>query len=127
MVGIHDFILKAPGGYDSVLAGGYQNLSGGERQRIGLARAIYNNPACVFLDEPNSALDHSGELALKNVINHCKSHGKLVIVVSHRRSVLTYSDKVIDFSDPIDLRSLDREKFLTNIGSQKNFDDKFNF
>ena len=127
LVGIHDFILKAPGGYDSVLAGGYQNLSGGERQRIGLARAIYNNPACVFLDEPNSALDHSGELALKNVINHCKSEGKLVIVVSHRRSVLTYSDKVIDFSDPVNLRPLDREKFLTNIGSQKNFDDKFNF
>ena len=78
----------------------YGILSGGERQRICLARAIYNNPACLFLDEPNSALDHSGEIALKNVaILSCKNKGKIIIVVSHRRSVLTYSDKIVDFSD----------------------------
>ena len=99
MAGIHDFILKFPRGYDSILAGGYRNISGGERQRIGLARAIYNNPACLLLDEPNSALDNPGEIALKNVINYCKNRGVIVIVVTHRRSVLDYSDNVIDLSD----------------------------
>ena len=127
LVGIHDFILKAPGGYDSVLTGGYQNLSGGERQRIGLARTIYNDPACVFLDEPNSALDHSGELALQNVINYCKNKGKLIIMVSHRRSVLNYSDQIIDFSDSKQLTPVEQKKFISNIGSQSNFDRKFNF
>ena len=85
LAGIHDFILKFPEGYDTFLAG-CQNLSGGERQReLDWPRAIYNNPACLFLDEPNSALDNSGEMALRNVINYCKNEGKLVIVVSHRR------------------------------------------
>ncbi len=127
LVGIHDFILTAPNGYDSLLLGGYQNLSGGERQRIGLARAIYNNPACLFLDEPNSALDHSGEKALKNVITHCKNKGKIIVVVSHRRSVLEYSDKIIDFSDSTNLKVVGQKEFINSIGSREKFDKRFNF
>ena len=119
LVGIHEFILKAPGGYDSILAGGYRNLSGGERQRIGLARAIYNNPACLFLDEPNSALDHSGEIALKNVINYCRNEGKIIIIVSHRRSVLTYSDKIVDFSDNKGFGLIDRDEYVSRFGTKR--------
>ena len=53
----------------------------------------------MLLDEPNSALDNPGEIALKNVINYCKNEGALVVVVTHRRSVLVYSDNVLDLSD----------------------------
>ena len=88
LVGIHDFILKFPAGYDTDITASLQTLSGGERQRIGLARAIYNKPACLFLDEPNSALDYSGELALKNVITNCRNNGMLVLVVTHEGQYL---------------------------------------
>ena len=79
VAGIHDFILKFPKLY-SVLVGGYQNISGG-KAKVGLARAIYNKPACLLLDEPNSALDNPGEIALKNVINYCKNEGALMLLL----------------------------------------------
>ena len=127
LAGIHDVILRFPLGYDSLLTGGYRDISGGERQRIGLARAIYNNPACLFLDEPNSALDNTGEIALKNVINHCKNKGMLVVVVTHRRSVLSYSDNILDLSDGKEAVMFQRDDYLNKFASQKDFDQKFNF
>ena len=127
LAGIHEFILKFPRGYDSFLEGGYQNISGGERQRIGLARAIYNNPAVLLLDEPNSALDHPGEIALKNVINYCKNEGKLVVVVTHRRSVLSYSDSILDLSDVTGSLLYKKEEYFKKFSSKEDFDQKFNF
>ena len=127
LAGIHDFILKFPEGYDTFLAGGCQNLSGGERQRIGLARAIYNNPACLFLDEPNSALDNSGEMALRNVINYCKNEGKLVIVVSHRRAILEYSDQILEFLENKNVRLLNKNDFLRSFATKQDFDSRFNY
>ena len=125
IAGIHEFILKFPGGYDSPLKGGYQNLSGGERQRLGLARAIYHDPACLLLDEPNSALDPSGELALKNVIDNCRNNGTLILVVTHRRSVLGYSDKILDLSNPKSIIFSDREEYLKRFTSKEEFDKRF--
>lgn len=125
IAGIHEFILKFPGGYDSILVGGYQNLSGGERQRLGLARAIYHDPACLLLDEPNSALDPSGELALKNVIDHCRKNGTLILVVTHRRSVLSYSDKILDISNSKSIIFSDREEYLKRFKSKEDFDRRF--
>jgi ABC-type protease/lipase transport system fused ATPase/permease subunit len=125
IAGIHEFILKFPGGYDSILTGGYQNLSGGERQRLGLARAIYHDPACLLLDEPNSALDPSGELALKNVIDHCRNSGTLTLVVTHRRSVLAYSDKILDLSNPKSIIFTHREEYLKRFNSKEDFDRRF--
>ena len=127
LAGIHEFILKFPRGYDSLLEGGYQNISGGERQRIGLARAIYNNPAVLLLDEPNSALDNPGEIALKNVINYCKNEGKLVVVVTHRRSVLSYSDNILDLSDVTGSLLYKKEEYFKKFSSKEDFDQKFNF
>ena len=127
LVGIHDFILKFPAGYDTDITASLQTLSGGERQRIGLARAIYNKPACLFLDEPNSALDYSGELALKNVITNCRNNGMLVLVVTHRRSVLSYTDRVLDLSNTKGLQLQDREAFLKSFQSKAEFDRRFTF
>ena len=127
LVGIHDFILKFPAGYDTDITASLQTLSGGERQRIGLARAIYNKPACLFLDEPNSALDYSGELALKNVITNCRNNGMLVLVVTHRRSVLSYTDRVLDLSNTKGLQLQDREAFLQSFQSKAEFDRRFTF
>ena len=81
-----------------------------------------------FLDEPNSALDNPGEIALKNVINYCKNEvGALVVVVTHRRSVLVYSDNILDLSDGKEVVLYKRDDYLKKFASKDDFDQKFNF
>lgn len=126
-VGIHDFILKFPDGYDTDISGSIGILSGGERQRLGLARAIYNEPACLFLDEPNSALDYNGEKALEKVILSCKDKGMLILIVTHRRSVLGYSDKVLSLSPSKGLQLTTKDDFLKMFKTKDDFDKNFTF
>ena len=99
IIGIHELILRLPYGYETVLEGGFSFLSGGERQKIGLARAIYNNPRCVILDEPNAFLDMNGEAFLFKVLRSLREEGKIIILVSHRSSILKLIDRIIEIKD----------------------------
>jgi len=98
-VGLHEFILALPKGYDSPVGRDGAMLSGGQRQRIGLARAIYGNPAFVVLDEPNSSLDEQGDAALASAIAQLKSRGTTFVVMTHRTSVLSVADKMLVLND----------------------------
>lgn len=91
----HDLILSMPKSYDSPLGEGGSALSGGERQRIGLARALFGDPAVVVLDEPNSNLDAAGMTALNMTVEELKNHKKTVILVAHRQGALALADKVL--------------------------------
>lgn len=93
--GVHEMILALPDGYDSRIGDGGRNLSGGQRQRIALARAIYNDPAFVVLDEPNSNLDTLGEEALVKAVKSMKEAGTTAVVVTHRISILSTVDKIL--------------------------------
>jgi len=97
--GVHDMILGLPQGYDTVIGGAGGVLSGGQRQRIGLARAVYNNPKLMILDEPNSNLDDQGEKELVEAINRIKQVGCTVIVITHRTMVLKCVDKILVMKD----------------------------
>ena len=92
---VHEFILRLPAGYDTVISGSGGVLSGGERQRIGLARALYGDVRLVVLDEPNSNLDDQGEQALMNALITLKSEQVTVLIISHRPSVLKVVDQII--------------------------------
>jgi len=97
--GIHEMILRFPKGYDTPMgeAGGF--LSGGQRQRVGLARAIYNNPKLVVLDEPNANLDDVGEAALIRTVKDLRESGCTVFMVVHQRNLLSVADRVLVMKD----------------------------
>jgi PrtD family type I secretion system ABC transporter len=93
--GIHEMVLRLPEGYESRIHESGMALSAGQRQRIGLARALYQDPFLVVLDEPNSNLDSDGENALTQAIIAVRRRGGIVLVVAHRPSALAGVDQVL--------------------------------
>lgn len=91
----HDMIVKLPDGYDTRVAAGGGRLSGGQMQRIALARALYDDPVIVILDEPNSNLDNDGSVALNSAIRDLKSEGKSVLIMAHRPAAIQECDTLL--------------------------------
>ena len=91
----HEMILQLDQGYDTRVSGGGGRLSGGQKQRIGLARAMYDNPVMLVLDEPNSNLDSHGGDALDAAIRTMRSEGGAVIIMAHRPSGIAECDLVV--------------------------------
>ena len=97
--GAMQLILGLPDGFETPIGERGARLSVGQRQRIGLARALYGDPALVVLDEPNSNLDAEGEAALSNAILALKQRQAMVVVVAHRPSAITHVDKLLMLVD----------------------------
>lgn len=93
--GVHDLIQGLPNGYQTQIGERGTALSAGQRQRIALARALYDDPFLVVLDEPNSNLDTEGEQALTEAILRVRRRGGIVVVVAHRPSALAGVDNVM--------------------------------
>jgi len=106
--GIHEMILRLPEGYDTIINSNAGALSAGQRQKLGLARAIYNDPRLIILDEPNSNLDDQGERDLLKTLRRIKELGRTIIIITHRTSILTLVDKLL----------LMRDGVIANMGSK---------
>jgi PrtD family type I secretion system ABC transporter len=91
----HDMIVGLPEGYDTKVSMAGGRLSGGQLQRIALARALYDDPVIVILDEPNSNLDSEGSQALTRAILQLKSEGAAVLIMAHRPAAIQACDLLL--------------------------------
>lgn len=96
---IHDFIVgELPQGYESMIGERGVRLSGGERQRVGIARALYHDPAVLVLDEATSALDGATERMVFAAIENI-ARVKTLIIIAHRLTTVRKCDVVYVIDD----------------------------
>jgi ATP-binding cassette, subfamily B, bacterial len=90
----HEFILRLPDGYDSLVGERGQALSGGERQRVAIARAVLIDPKILILDEATSAVDAQTEREIQRALDNVVQ-GRTTIAIAHRLSTLRKANKLI--------------------------------
>jgi len=89
----HDFILRLPQGYATVVGERGQKLSGGQRQRVSIARAVLKDPPVLILDEATSAVDNETEAAIQRSMQVI-TQGRTTLVVAHRLSTIVNADRI---------------------------------
>jgi subfamily B ATP-binding cassette protein MsbA len=90
----HDFIMRLPEGYQTVIGDRGLKLSGGQRQRIAIARALLKNAPILILDEATSHLDTESEMLVQKALANLMEH-RTVIVIAHRLSTIRRADKIV--------------------------------
>ena len=94
LIGLHDFIMQLPGGYDFNVMERGMTLSMGQRQLLSFVRALLYNPSILILDEATSSIDSESELLIEHAINKIIS-GRTSIVIAHRLSTIRRADYII--------------------------------
>jgi ATP-binding cassette subfamily B protein len=94
MIGVHDFIMQLPGGYDFKVMERGSTLSLGQRQLLSFIRALLYNPAILILDEASSSIDSESEKLIQHAIDKLIK-GRTSIVIAHRLSTIRKANKII--------------------------------
>lgn len=94
LIGIHDFIMRLPGGYDYDVMERGATLSLGQRQLLSFVRALLYDPSILILDEATSSIDSESEMLIQNAIEKLIA-GRTSIVIAHRLSTIRKADKIL--------------------------------
>ncbi|HEY3321491.1 MAG TPA: ABC transporter ATP-binding protein [Planctomycetota bacterium] len=111
----HDFILRLPQGYDTLVGDRGVRLSGGQRQRIALARALIRDPEILILDEATNALDSIAEHLIHEALL-AVGRDRTVLIVAHRLSTIRHADHIIVLEDGCVRETGDFEELVQSAG-----------
>lgn len=116
----HDFIMKLPDGYKTVLHEKGNNLSGGERQRISIARAILKDAPIIILDEATASIDPENEHLIQHAIDEL-SKGKTVITIAHKLETIKNVDQIIVLCDGEIIQRGSHDELIQKPGMYQDF------
>ncbi|MEO8719629.1 MAG: ABC transporter ATP-binding protein [Ginsengibacter sp.] len=116
MIGVHDFLMQLPGGYDYNVMERGATLSLGQRQLLSFIRALLYNPSILILDEATSSIDSQSELLIQNAIHKLIS-GRTSIVIAHRLSTIRKANKIIVL-DKGEIKEMGTHSELMNMQGQ---------
>ncbi|HDB4338296.1 TPA: ABC transporter ATP-binding protein [Staphylococcus aureus] len=116
----HDFIMKLPDGYKTVLHEKGNNLSGGERQRISIARAILKDAPIIILDEATASIDPENEQLIQTAINEL-SKGKTVITIAHKLETIKNADQIIVLNEGEIIQKGSHDELIRKPGMYQDF------
>ena len=118
----HDFILKCPQGYNTIIGDRGVKISGGERQRIAIARALLKNAGILILDEATSQLDSTSERIVQEALDSLVS-GRTVFVIAHRLSTVRNADRIVVLDKGVIVEEGNHEELLQKQGLYKRLYD----
>jgi len=116
----HEFIVRLPQGYDTVLGERGSNLSGGQRQRIAIARAFIRDAGILLFDEPMTGLDPLAERAVQRAFANL-SRGRTTIVVAHHLSTILHADRILFLQSGQIIEEGSHDQLLERAGAYAEF------
>ena len=114
----HNFIMRMPDAYDTVIGDRGIKLSGGEKQRIAIARALFKDPPILILDEATSQLDTESERLVQEAINRLMAN-RTVFVIAHRLSTVEHADTIVVLDGGRIIETGDHKELLGKSGMYK--------
>lgn len=116
----HDFIMKLPQGYDTIIGEGGGTLSGGEKQRISIARAILKDAPLIILDEATASIDPENEHLIQQAISEL-TRGKTIITIAHRLATIQNADQILVVNDGLIAEKGTHAELICHDGIYKRF------